>query len=44
MFNLAIDSKLRCFVALKVGDIAPVDAVDRATVWQKKTGNPSGSS
>ena len=43
MFNLAIDSKLRAsdVVALKVEDIAPHgDAVDRATVRQKKTGHP----
>jgi integrase len=43
MFNLAIDSKLRgCdLVALKVEDIAPNGyAVDRATVRQKKTGQP----
>jgi integrase len=43
MFNLAIDSKLRgCdVVALKVEDVAPGGyAVDRATVRQKKTGQP----
>jgi integrase len=43
MFNLAIDSKLRgCdVVALKVEDIAPGGySVDRATVRQKKTGQP----
>src|ERR1700680_2410383 len=43
MFNLAIDSKLRgCDVlALKVEDIAPHGyAVERATVRQKKTGQP----
>ena len=43
MFNLAIDSKLRgCdVVALKVEDVAPSGyAVDRATVRQKKTGQP----
>src|SRR6202022_807034 len=43
MFNLAIDSKLRGtdLVALKVEDIAPNGyAVDRATVRQKKTGQP----
>ena len=43
MFNLAIDSKLRgCdLVALKVADIAPSGyAVDRATIRQKKTGQP----
>jgi integrase len=43
MFNLAIDSKLRgCdVVALKVDDVAPIGyAVDRATVRQKKTGQP----
>ena len=43
MFNLAIDSKLRgCdVVALKVEDVAPRGyAVDRATVRQKKTGQP----
>ena len=43
MFNLAIDSKLRgCdVVALKVDDVAPGGyAVDRATVRQKKTGQP----
>jgi integrase len=43
MFNVAIDSKLRgCdIVALKVEDIAPNGhAVERATVRQKKTGQP----
>jgi integrase len=43
MFNLAIDSKLRgCdVVTLKVDDVAPSGyAVDRATVRQKKTGQP----
>ena len=43
MFNLAIDSKLRgCdVVALKVEDVAPRGyAVDRATVRQRKTGQP----
>jgi integrase len=43
MFNLAIDSKLRgCdVVALKVEDVAPSGyTVDRATVRQKKTGQP----
>ena len=43
MFNLAIDSKLRgCdVVALKVEDIAPSGySIDRATVRQKKTGQP----
>jgi integrase len=43
MFNLAIDSKLRgCdVVALKVEDVAPHGcAIDRATVRQKKTGQP----
>ncbi len=43
MFNLAIDSKLRgCdLVALKVEDIAPNGySIDRATVRQKKTGQP----
>jgi integrase len=43
MFNLAIDSKLRgCdVVALRVEDVAPSGyAVDRATVRQKKTGQP----
>src|ERR1700738_3440966 len=43
MFNLAIDSKLRgCdVVALKVDDVSPSGyAVDRATVRQKKTGQP----
>src|SRR5262245_1223337 len=42
-FNLAIDSKLRGgdLVALKVADVAPSGyAVDRATVRQKKTGQP----
>jgi integrase len=41
MFNLAIDSKLRGrdVVSLKVEDVAPHgDAVDRASVRQKKTG------
>jgi integrase len=43
MFNLAIDSKLRgCdVVALKVEDVAPSGyALDRATVRQRKTGQP----
>src|SRR5450830_1356124 len=43
LFNLAIDSKLRgCdVVALKVEDVAPSGySVDRATVRQKKTGQP----
>jgi integrase len=43
MFNLAIDSKLRdCdVVALRVEDVAPSGyAVDRATIRQKKTGQP----
>src|SRR4030088_762390 len=43
MFNLAIDSKLRgCDVfAFKVEDVAPSGySVDRATVRQKKTGQP----
>ena len=43
MLNLAIDSKLRgCdVVGLKVEDIAPNGyAVDRATIRQKKTGQP----
>ena len=43
MFNLAFDSKLRgCdVVALKVEDVAPNGySVDRATVRQKKTGQP----
>jgi integrase len=43
MFNLAIDSKLRgCdVIALKVDDVAPSGyAIDRATVRQKKTGQP----
>ena len=43
MFNLAIDSKLRgCdVVALKVEDVAPSGySVDRATVRQKRTGQP----
>jgi len=43
MFNLAIDSKLRgCdVVALRIEDVAPSGyAVDRATVRQKKTGQP----
>jgi integrase len=43
MFNLAIDSKLPgCdVVALKVEDVAPSGySVDRATVRQKKTGQP----
>src|SRR5437899_12143144 len=41
MFNLAIDSKLRgCdVVSLRVEDVAP-HGVDRATVRQKKTGQP----
>ena len=43
MFNLAIDSKLRScdVVALKVEDVAPHGiAIDRATVRQRKTGQP----
>jgi len=43
MFNMAIDSKLRgCdVIALKVEDIAPNGyAVERATIRQKKTGQP----
>lgn len=43
MFNLAIDSKLRgCdVVALRVEDVAPNGyAADRATIRQKKTGQP----
>src|SRR5436190_2979330 len=43
MLNLAIDSKLRgCdVVSLRVEDVAPHGlAVDRATVRQKKTGQP----
>ena len=43
MFNLAVDSKLRAcdIVALKVEDIAPNGyAADRATIRQKKTGQP----
>src|SRR5918994_5254044 len=43
LFNLAIDSKLRgCdVIALKVEDVAPSGySIDRATVRQKKTGQP----
>ena len=43
LFNIAIDSKLRgCdVVSLRVGDIAPNgNAMDRATVKQRKTGRP----
>ena len=43
MFNLAFDSKLRScdVVALKIEDIAPNGySVDRATIRQKKTGQP----
>jgi len=43
MFNLAIDSKLRgCdVVALKIEDVAPNGyAADRATIRQKRTGQP----
>jgi integrase len=43
MFNLAIDSKLRAcdLVSLKVEDVAPSGyAADRATVRQRKTGQP----
>ena len=43
LFNLAIDSKLRCcdVVAIRVGDVAPNGhAIVRATVRQKKTGRP----
>jgi hypothetical protein len=44
MFHIAIDSKLRgCdVVALKVEDVAPNGyAVERATVRQRKTGQPA---
>jgi integrase len=43
MFNLAIDSKLRCcdVVVIKVDDVAAGGyTADRATVRQKKTGRP----
>jgi len=43
LFNLAIDSKLRGFdiVKLKVSDVAPHGySIDRATVRQRKTGQP----
>jgi len=43
MFNLAIDSKLRScdVVTLRVKDIVPNGyTVDRATIRQKKTGQP----
>src|SRR5215475_11884450 len=43
MFNLAIDSKLRgCdVISLRVEDVAPHGhAVDRASVRQRKTGQP----
>jgi integrase len=43
MFNLAIDSKLRgCdVIAVRVEDVPPSGyALDRATVRQKKTGQP----
>jgi integrase len=43
MFKLAIDSKLRArdLVSLKVEDVAPNGyAADRATVRQRKTGQP----
>jgi len=43
MFNLAIDSKLRCcdVVAIRVEDVAAGGCTaDRATVRQKKTGRP----
>jgi integrase len=41
LFNLAIDSKLRDLVALRVDDVAPNGyAVDRANVRQRKTGQP----
>ena len=43
MFNLAIDSKLRCcdVVAMRVGDVAARGhTADRATVRQRKTGRP----
>jgi integrase len=43
LFNLAIDSKLRdCdVVVVRVADVAPNGyTMDRATVWQKKTGRP----
>ena len=44
LFNLAIDSKLRgCdVVAVRVDGVAPSgDAMDRATIRQKKTGRPA---
>ena len=43
MFNLAIDSKLRGYdvVSLRVEDVAPHGhAIDRASVRQRKTGQP----
>src|SRR5207245_11251871 len=43
MFNLSIDSKLRCcdVVAIRVEDVAAGGyTADRATVRQKKTGRP----
>ena len=43
LFNLAIDSKLRgCdVVAVRIDDVAPSgDSLDRATIRQKKTGQP----
>ena len=43
LFNLAIDSKLRCcdVVAVRVDDVAPTGyALDRATVRQMMTGRP----
>jgi len=43
LFNLAIDSKLRCcdLVGLRIADVAPHGyAVDRASVRQRKTGRP----
>ena len=43
LFNLAIDSKLRgCdVVAVRVDDVAPSGySMDRATIRQKKTGQP----
>ena len=46
MFNLAVHSKLRAcdVVALKIADIAPNGyAADRATIRQKKTGQPAQS-
>jgi integrase len=43
LFNLAIDSKLRCcdLIAIRVDDVAPNGyAIERTSVRQRKTGRP----